>query len=361
MRHTGILHRHLIRSFLAPFVLAIGFFVFILELVDLFANLWKYMSLNAPLLQVGRVLLLYVPTCVVWALPIALLFAVSFALGNLYASNELVAIFGTGISLARFTLPVVIAGALLSVGSFFFSDLIALPAYREKSRLSSALMSQNPSLSNNDVTVLARGGTIVYHASFYDDAARTLSDASVIVRDSDGNPLSRTESGLARWQDDKWTFLRVRRFVLGSDGLWAETDFGSFTDPSFVEKPESFRNQNFDLSELSTNELAERSRFQQGAGLPWAATVAERHRRMSFSFAPLVVALLSASIGGRYRKNVLLMSLLVSLVISTVYYIFQMIAILFAKTGVLDPVIGAWSPLVVFSILALLLYRSART
>lgn len=361
MRRPSLLHRHLLAIALPAFLMATGFFVFILELVDLFASLWKYLSLDVPLTQVLTVMALYAPTCVVWALPIALLFALSYALGSLYASNELVAVFGTGISLARFTLPMIIVGALVSVGGYFFSDLLALPAYRHKTELASTLLSQNPSLSNSNVTVLTRGAKVVYHAAFYDDSGSSLTDVSVIERDGAGNPLSRLNAGMARWKDGAWIFQRVRRFVLGADGNWTENDSGSFSSPLYDEPPASFRNQNLDLAQLSTKDLGERARFQKNAGLPYAATVAERHRRIAFSFAPLIVVLLSASIGGRYRKNVLLMSLLVSLVISTGYYIFQMVSTLLAKTGVIDPVAGAWSPLLVFAAVSLVLYRFART
>ncbi|MEI6388006.1 MAG: LptF/LptG family permease [Spirochaetota bacterium] len=146
-----------------------------------------------------------------------------------------------------------------------------------------------------------------------------------------------------------------------AEGIWKETDYGTWTNPDFDEAPESFRNQNFDLGELSTAELGERAQFQKDAGLPWKATEAERQRRMAFAFTPLIVVLLSASIGGRYRKNVLLMSLLVSLVVATGYYVFQMVTMLLAKTGVLEPAIGAWAPVAVFAILSMALYRMART
>ena len=455
MRGPGLLHRHLLATFLPAFLLAACFFVFILELVDLFANLWKYMSLEVPLQQVLKVMMLYAPTCINWALPIALLFAVSFALGSLYATNELVAVFGMGIPLVRFTLPLVIMAALLSAGSFFFSDSVALPSYREKTRLVASLLSQNPSLSNSEVTVLSRKGRIVWHASFYDDAGKTLTDLSIFERDPSGAPIARTDCATGRWAEGHWTFSRVRRFALDStapkpaslaaaaapkaaapkaaapkaaapkaeakktaaasdpkpqsaaidgkaaretdsgikalgimnslnavnqavplavmdiaamalagpeaEGIWKETDYGSWTNPDFDEAPESFRNQNFDLGELSTAELGERARFQKEAGLSWKATEAERLRRMAFAFTPLIVVLLSSSIGGRYRKNVLLMSLLVSLVVATGYYVFQMVTMLLAKTGVLEPAIGAWAPVAVFALLSLALYRMART
>ena len=361
MRKATQLRLYLVAGFLPSFLMAMAFFVFILELVELFGNLWKYLSLNVPMAAVAKVLLLYAPTCISWALPLSLLFAVSYTLGSLYARNELVAVFGTGVSLASFTLPLIFIAAALSLAGYFWSDLVALPAYREKTSLSQKLLGQSTSLSNADVTVLAEKGAFVWHASWYDESAKSLTDVNVIERDKGGAPIMRIEAGSAKYKDGLWLFSRVRRFALDAKGQWTETDYGSYSDPTLAEDPASFRNQNLDLGQLSVADLAQRAKFQKAAGLPWTATVAERNRRMAFSFAPLVVALLSTSIGGRYRKNVLLMSLLVSLVIATAYYIFQMIAMLFARTGLVDPAIGAWSPLIVFAALSALLYRMART
>lgn len=361
MRRATRLRFYLLRGFLPSFLMAMAFFVFILELVELFSNLWKYLSLNVSLWQVGKVLLLYAPTCLDWALPLSLLFAVSYTLGSLYARNELVAVFGTGTSLGSFTLPLVLVALGLSVASFFFGDLVALPAYREKASLSQKLLGQSQTLSNADVTVLTEGGRTVWHAAWYDEASKSLTDLSVIQRDGSGAPFARTEAGSARFSGGSWTFSRVRRFVLDGQGNWGETDYGSFGDPGLKADPASFRNQNLDLGELSVADLAARAKFQKESGLPYLGTVAERQRRFAFTFTPLVVVLLSASIGGRYRKNVLLMSLLVSLVIATAYYIFQMVSLLLAKTGVVDPALGAWSPFLVFALISALLYRGART
>lgn len=361
MRVFGILRRYLVSDLLPTFGMAMGFFVFILELVELFGNLWKYLSLNVPMGEVGMTLLLYAPTCVSWALPLSLLFAVSYTLGTLYARNELVAVFGTGTSLAGFTLPIVAIAAFLSVAGFFWSDRVALPTYSDKTSLTQKLLGQSQSLSNAEVTVLSEGGHIVWHAGWYDEQAKSLTDVSVIMRDAGGSPTERLEAAGARYQDGAWTFSSVRRFESDGKGGWTESDSGSYSDAKLVEAPAAFRNQNLDLGQLSVADLSARAAFQRAAGLPWTATEAERQRRMSFAFAPLVVALLSVSIGGRYRKNVLLMSLLVSLVIATAYYIFQMVTMLLAKTGVVDPAMGAWSPLLVFAAVSALLYRLART
>jgi len=52
-------------------------------------------------------------------MPVALLFAITFTLSELYADGELLVIFGAGISIRSLCVPVLVMSALLSVGLFW--------------------------------------------------------------------------------------------------------------------------------------------------------------------------------------------------------------------------------------------------
>lgn len=361
MRRPSILHAYLMRSFAPVFLGALGFFVMLLELVDLFANLWRYLSLDVPAASILRVMLLYAPTCVSYALPAALLFATAYSLGGLYARNELVAVFGAGIKLSSFVLPLLLVAALLSAASFVFEDRVVLPSYRAKGAYSRELLRQSLSRSNADIAVISRDGGVVYRAEFYDDATQTLSNLTVIERDGRGGPKARTDAPSARWEGGRWLLSRARRFVAGPDGVWLESSHGSYASDELDEAPDAFRSQNRDVKEMTVAELKEYVGFLSRAGLPSAEARAERHKRHSFAFAPLVVVVLSSALGGGFRKNVLLMSLLASLVTATGYYVTQMVTMLMAKTGLVPPAVGAWAPLAVFACVGALLFRRART
>ncbi len=361
MRRATILRVYLVRQFLPAFGAALVLFALILELVDLFTNLWRYLALDAPLLAVLKILLLYLPSSISNALPIALLFAVSFSLGSLYAGNELGVIFGSGISLAQFMAPLFFLSAILSLASFFFDDRVVLPTLREKNRLSRELLKQRVSLSNADLAVISRDGRVVYRAEYYDDSGPVLSGVTVMERDDRGAPTARIEAASARWEAGRWVFSRVRRFERLSSGSWTEQAFGSWVGEGLDEGPEAFRSQNRDLSELASSELKTYVAFLRKAGLPFAAALAEDHKRFSFAFTPMIVVLLAGSVGGRFRKNVLLACLLSSLLVATAFYVAQMISMLFAKTGVIDPRAGAWAPLFLFAVGGIFLFRTART
>ena len=361
MKRMGIFRAYILMIFLPTLGAALGLFALILELVDLFGNLWRYLAQDAPFLTILRIMALYLPTALSNALPIALLFAAAYSLAALYAANELTVIFGSGISLASFTAPLFALAALLCVASFFFDDGVVLKTLKAKNDLSHQILGQSPSMSNPDVTVISRDGAVVYRAQFYDDTGKSLSGLTVMERDARGEPSARTEAAVARWDGARWVFGTVRRFERKEDGSWTEISYGSWTSPLLDERPDAFRSQNRDLGELSSSELGVYVAFLRRAGLPYAGAMAERHKRFSFAFTPLIVVLLAGSSGGRFRKNVLLASLLTSLIAATLYYVVQMITMLMAKTGAIDPRIGAWAPFVAFMAAGILLFRSART
>jgi lipopolysaccharide export system permease protein len=57
----SILYRMLIRQFLPLFLLAIVFFVLLLQLIDVFGSIWRYFAHNVGLGQIGWIALLSVP------------------------------------------------------------------------------------------------------------------------------------------------------------------------------------------------------------------------------------------------------------------------------------------------------------
>ena len=110
------LDRMLLSSFVPVFVVATMFFVLLMQLIDVFGSVWRYIAHEVPLVEIGRIAMLYTPKCVAYSLPIAFLFAVSFTLGQLYARGELAAILGSGVSLYRLVAPFLVLASLARVG-----------------------------------------------------------------------------------------------------------------------------------------------------------------------------------------------------------------------------------------------------
>ena len=104
VRRSPTLDFHLLGSFIPVFIIALLFFILILQMAELFINIVQFMQNNMQIEDILRSMILYIPECIGFALPIALLFSVSYLLGTMYANNELMVVLGSGISLASLVL-----------------------------------------------------------------------------------------------------------------------------------------------------------------------------------------------------------------------------------------------------------------
>ena len=355
-----ILDRYLLRQVFPIFVAAIGMFVFLLSLIDLFANLFRYLNNEVPFAQIMLISAYYLPKSFSYALPIALLFASAYTLGDLYARNELTSIFSSGIPFWRFSMPLVVMGLFASVFAFFFDDTVVIPTLRRKNELSRHFLHQQPAESNTDIVIKANNGQLIYSVDYYDYTERILNNVLIIELDDGGNLISHVRTPKASWAGEHWELLTPIIY------FWDETSgmlrYKSMepTD-KYREKPEIFRRHAVRPEELSVWEERLLIEDLKSAGLPFMEAQADYYHRFSYSTVPFIVMILSISMGGRFKKNILLMSLLSSLSAAVVFYVMEMLTMMLAKMAYIPALVGAWFPVMVFIIIGLLLLKGAKT
>ncbi len=356
--------RMILKQFLPTLLVSVLFFVLVLEMVDLFSNLWRYINNEVSVKLMLKVFLFYIPKCINFSLPMALLFSVSYTLGNYYANNELIAIFGSGISLFRFVTSLIILGLLLSLGSFYFEEKVVIDSYKIKNQLSGEMLGRSQNFNNNHPTVIDKNGSVIYSADFYNDNDMTLSNTIVIQKDQNGDLLQIINSEWAEWNktEEKWYFNRCRRYFYNNASGFYEMEYTELYEENGINAdPFTFRKVVRDVDEMKVAEAKQWIASLKKAGLPYTESMTAYYKRFSFALTPFIVCLISSAVGGRFRKNILLMSLLTSLIISVVYYVMQMVFTILANLGYISPLTGAWIPFILFCLVGLFLYRLAHS
>lgn len=358
-----LLARFLLRQSIPILVASLFFFVLIIQLVDLFANLVRFLNLDVPLTEVARAQLLFMPRAIAYALPVAILFAVGYTFGSLYANNELIAVFGSGIPLWRFALPLLVVGMSLSVGLFFFSEYVVIDTYRAKNELTRQLLNIQRTFSNTNVTVRGPGGLVIYNADYYNDSDQQLSRVLIIERDNNGAFVRRIDAAAGEWNGEFWVWRNgIEYRLIADDGDRIEPrSFGTIEDPLFDLRPRSFQRVARDIEEMRFTDARDWITTLRNAGQPYQDALVDYYNRYSLALTPFIVTLLSSALGGRFRKNILLMSLLVSLIAAVVYYVVGMVAGILASDGLLPPFVGSWLGVILFSVLGIALFRRAKT
>ncbi len=348
---------YLLRRFIPLFVATLGFFSFVLVLVDLLMNLWQYILHGVSVSQILSISAYYIPKAISFSAPIAILFTASFVLSSLYANNELTAIFSSGVSLFSFTLPILIFSFIASIGFFFFEDRVVVPTLQAKVEAHRNALNEVQSFDNNRLVILTDAGKTVYRADEYNDTQQTLYNVDIFLRD-DSKVLEKVvRADSARWDGEKWVFNGAKTYTSTPEGFIYTTG----SDYISTEIPDTFRNVYVSVEEVSVKEARDYINRLKRIGLPYAEESSLYHEKFSYSFAIFISVFLSIGLSGKSKKNVLLVSLALSVSAAVLFYVFQLVTMLMAKFSYIPPITGAWLPVIVFIGISIGLLRFART
>ena len=353
---------YVLRKLIPFFIVSLIFIALILNLVDLFMNISRYLEMNAPGKEVFRVMILYIPKTIWYAAPIAFLFSVTYILSDLYAKNEMEALFASGVSLFRFVLPVLITGALLSIGMFFLEDKLVVNTLEQKTALQKKLLDQEESANNDNIVVLSDSGRIIYKARRYRDSAKRLENVYFVIRDENKTLQAIIHANQALWNEEKlvWELEDAVQFVNNGESLEKTSVYDEFKS-LLTESYEIFRKNTVDVASVNAADAKVYINHLKKAGLPYNEPLSVYYKKFAFPFILFIAAFLAVGLTGKTRKNVLLISLSLSIAAVVLFYVFQMVTMVLAKTGVITPFMGAWLPDIVFIFIAGVLLKFSRT
>lgn len=336
---------------------------FILNLIDLFMNITKYMEMNAPASSVLKIMLYYIPKTIWYAAPIAFLFSVTYILSDFYSSNEMEAIFASGISLIRFVMPVFIFSFFCSIAMLVFEDKVVVDTLKKKTQLQNSILGTEKSENNSNIVVQSEGGKIIYKAGHYDNNQKRIEvGCFFIFRDDQMNLEAIITAKQGDWNEEKtlWDLLDAIEYVPDGNTLVALEPEEKYLE-QLTENYEIFKRANINVESESIKDAKIYINHLKKAGLPYYEPMSIYLKKFAFPFIFLIAGLLAVGVTGRTRKNVLLISLSLSVVSVVLFYVFQMCTMVLAKTQVLTPFMGAWFPDIVFMIIAVFLIKNQRT
>ena len=353
---------YLLKKVLPLFFGAMFFFALVLNLVDLFMNIANYLQNNCPAKDILMVMAYYVPKTIWYAVPVAILFSTSYALSEMYAANEIQALLASGVSLFRFTLPLLVISLAMAYGLFVFENKFVVQTYEKKTTMQETLLQKKKNENNTNVIVLSDNGRIIYSAARYLESQKKLRTCYFVFRGEERELLAIIYSKQAVWNTERqvWELEEPVQYEPVEDTLKVTNVNYDYVN-SLTESYEIFRKTNVDVQSVSAEEAKLYIQHLKKAGLPYNEELSEYYKKFAFPFIVFIVVFLSIGLTGKTRKNVLLISLASCIGASVLFYVTMMVTMVLAKHGYISAFAGAWSPVIFFTVISVVLLRFART
>lgn len=335
--------RYISLLFIGYFLAGIIVFVTIFMAVDVMSTMVQYKGVAIESLL--KYYAYFTPEVIYKMLPVACLLGMVLTLSNLNRSNELVALFASGLSLLRISAPILILITLISGFGYIASDQALPSMFKNKNYIFYNEIRKKPGMFT-----MIKEDRIWYRSKNAIFNIKTL------------NSKQAQAQGLTLYFfDESWDLIEMitAKMVDLSGSHWILRD-GSvtlFTNESSFPLTRDFKEKKIVMSEdvkdlqdsgktsevLSQKELSQFIAKNSQAGLDTLRYEVDLHSKISFAFTALVMSFLGIPLSvGKARSGG--MSLNIGIVIGLVfgYWILYNSFITLGQHGVLPPLVAAW-------------------
>ncbi len=353
-----ILDRYIIRKFLGTFFLSIALIISIAVVFDITEKLDDFMENNAPLNAIiFDYYLNFIPYYTNLFSPLFTFIAVIFFTSKLAENSEIIAIFASGVRYSRFVRPYMIAAGVIAVITFYLGSFVIPPANKERIDFQEVYVKKKKKEQTTKIQMKVSENEILF-IDYYDKTIQSGRRASLDV--FDGKTLkSRTTAQDIYWLGgDQWRLSNYEKRTF--DGLYEHIQKGKYRDVTINVIPEDFFVFANMQEQMTTPELAHYIERQKERGVGFIKNFEiEYAKRISFPFASFILTIIGVSLSSKKIKGGMGLNLGLGLLLSCAYILFESVSSTFAVNGSLSPTLAVWLPNILFSIIAVVLYKRA--
>ncbi|MDR3129234.1 MAG: LptF/LptG family permease [Tannerellaceae bacterium] len=356
--HIKQIDRYVIRQFLGTYLFAIALILAISVVFDINEKIDRFLNPAVPL----RAIIVdyyfnFIPYFANLFSPLFTFIAVIFFTSRLADRSEIIAILAGGMSFRRLMVPYFFSAALISLATFILNSYVIPPANKARIDFQNTYI-RNKKVSNaSHVQIEAEPGIIAYFDRY--DAIAGMGYRFSLERFQDKKLISRLTANSIKY-DSLYRWVIMDYAIRDFDGLRETITHGSRCDTFLAIQPSDFLISVNDCETMTTPQLATYIQRQRRRGIANIQTFEiEYHKRFAGIMASFILTTIGVSLSSRKVKGGMGIHIGIGIALSFSYILFTSISSSFAVSGAVIPFIAVWIPNILYTIIALVLYRCA--
>lgn len=347
---------YIMKKFLGTFLFAILVLLAIVIVFDINEKLDA--MLTAPLKEtVFKYFLNFLPYFANQFAPLFVFITVIFFTSKLADHSEIIAMMSSGISFKRLMIPYLVSAAIIAAGTLVLALYVIPPANVKRIEYTNQWVKNKRVDFGDNIQLQVKPGIMAY-ISRYDNT--TKRGYQFTMEEFKGNTLvsritanSVTYDTLGRWKLNEYS---IRKF----DGLKETLRRGSSIDTMLDVEPRDFLISKNDQEMLTSPELRHYINKQKARGVANLQQFElEYEKRFAMTAAAFILTVIGLSLSSRKVRGGMGVNIGIGLLLSFSYILFMTVTQTFALSGYTSPRLAMWIPNIVYTIIAIFLYRRA--
>lgn len=347
---------YIIKKFLGTYFFAIALIISIAVVFDINEKLDSF--LNAPLKAiVVDYYLNFIPYFANLFSPLFTFIAVIFFTSKLADNSEIIAMLSSGISFRRLMIPYMISAAIIAGVTFYLNSYVIPPANVTRIEFQNKYVKNKKVDYASNIQLQVEPGVIAY-MSRYDNNTKTGYRFS--LEKFEGKILKSRLTAQTVTYDSAYHWIIKDYMIRNFNGMREVLTRGSRLDSIITIEPSDFLISRYDSELMTTSALKTYIDRQKKRGVANIKDFEiEYEKRFAMTAASFILTVIGMSLSSRKVKGGMGVNIGIGLLLSFSYILFSTVSSTFAVSGATSPRIAVWLPNIVYSIIAVYLYRKA--
>ncbi len=347
---------YIMKKFLGTFVLAILLLLAIVVMFDINEKLDA--MLTAPLKEtIFKYFLNFLPYFANQFAPLFVFITVIFFTSKLADHSEIIAMMSSGISFKRLMVPYMLSATIIAVFTLILALYVIPPANVKRIEYTNQWVKNKRVDFGDNIQLQVKPGVMAY-LSRYDNT--TKHGFRFTMEEFDGNKLvSRITAQDVRYDTlGRWTLndYTVRKF----EGLKETLTRGMKMDTALNVEPRDFLISKNDQEMLTSPQLRHYINKQKARGVANLQQFElEYEKRFAMTAAAFILTVIGLSLSSRKVRGGMGINIGIGLLLSFSYILFMTVTQTFAISGYTSPRLAMWIPNIIYTIIAVFLYKRA--
>ncbi len=357
MKYYKIIDFYITKKFLGTFFYSIALIISIATVFDISENLDEFISKDIPTRDIiFDYYLNFIPYFANLFSPMFTFIAVIYFTSKMAYNSEIIAILSSGVSYKRLMRPYLVSAAIIAIFTFILGNYIIPGANKGRVEFRNRYINVGRVSVERNIHRQIEPGVYIYMESF---SGNNSGRRFTLERFEERKLKEKLTADNIRWDEEtqKWIINNYwkRTFHDGYETI----EKGYRIDTTLNMTPAEFKME-LDLMEtLNTPDLKAEIASMRSRGVNSVIYDIEKHKRRSGPFSAFILTIIGVSLASRKIKGGLGFHLGLGLLLSFSYILFQQISVVFSINGNTPASIAVWIPNLLYSIIALLLYKWA--
>lgn len=356
--------RYILGMFLKTFFFSMLLFTLVAVAIDASEKAEDFIKTKFSIVQIiTRYYYGFIPHIISLLFPVFVLISVVFFTSRLALRSEIIAMLSTGMSLRRFLLPYAIGGTILAILLGLSNHFLVPVANKIRTDFENRHINMGR-VSNQSLQYLTnihfRIDSVSYAGIRSFDTVSGLGQGFFMEKMQQHKIVYNIRSEQINWDKAKkeWRLYKVIERQIA--GVKENVTYKDSMKIQLGYLPSDLVNDELMKEKLTTpalNRLISLERRRGSEGL--AALQFERYRRDAYAVSVIIMTLIAGILASRKIRGGSGLHLAVAFIIGVAFILTDKFSMVFSTKGNFPPLIAAWLPCMIFTGIAILLYRKA--